>query len=210
MILGINEINEGIYLAALNKITRQLKKEGFIIQEDYITTELNRRIRLDLFAQKGEDRRIYEFKIGKNKIQRDQFLFLQNYARSIGARLFIIYLEVPYSKRICFEGIENIIYNQFLTDTPEELLNLAPKVYVENVDNVDINEINVDKDNIIDIKGNGTVYVEIEVGSRSDIRRDDGLNEKIRFDFSFRLKLDHLNKRILSAYYKIDTSWYYE
>ena len=209
MKLGINEINEGIYIAAINKVSSQLQRDGFIVKTDY-PIEANHRIRLDLFAQKGIDKRIYEFKIGKNKIQREQFAFLQNYARNIGARLFIIYLEVPYSKRISFEGIEDFIYKHFLRNTPEELLNLAPKVYVDNVDNIDINDIDVDLDNIIELRGSGTVYVEIEVGSRYDIRRGDGLNEKLKFDFSFRLRLDHLDKKILSSYYKIDTSWYYE
>ena len=209
MKLGINEINEGIYIAAINKVSSQLQRDGFIVKTDY-PIEANHRIQLDLFAQKGIDKRIYEFKIGKNKIQREQFAFLQNYARNIGARLFIIYLEVPYSKRISFEGIEDVIYEHFLRDTPEELLNLAPKVYVDNVDNIDINDIDVDLDNIIELRGSGTVYVEIEVGSRYDIRRGDGLNEKLKFDFSFRLRLDHLDKKILSSYYKIDTSWYYE
>ena len=209
MKLGLNEINEGIYIAAVNKISKQLQREGFVVKTDY-PIEANQRIRLDLFAQKGFDKRIYEFKIGKNKIQREQFAFLQNYARSIDARLFIIYLEVPYSKRISFEGIEGIIYNHFLEKTPEELLNLAPKLYVDNVDNIDINDIDVDFDNIIELRGSGTVYVEIEIGSRYDIRRGDGLNEKLKFDFSFRLRLDHLDKKILSSYYKIDTSWYYE
>ena len=81
---------------------------------------------------------------------------------------------------------------------------------MDNVDNIDINNIDVDLDNIIELRGSGTVYVEIEVGSRYDIRRGDGLNEKLKFDFSFRLRLDHLDKKILSSYYKIDTSWYYE
>ena len=91
MKLGINEINEGIYIAAINKVSSQLQRDGFIVKTDY-PIEANHRIRLDLFAQKGIDKRIYEFKIGKNKIQREQFAFLQNYARNIGARLFIIYL----------------------------------------------------------------------------------------------------------------------
>ena len=209
MKLGLNEISEGIYIAAVNKISKQLQREGFIVKTD-CPIEANQRTRLDLFAQKGFDKRIYEFKIGKNKIQREQFAFLQSYARGIGARLFIIYLELPYSKRISFEGIEDIIYNHFLEKTPEELLNLASKVYVDNVDNIDINDIDVDRNNIIELRGSGTVYVEIEIGSRFDIGRDDGLNEKLRFDFSFRLRLDHLEKEIISSYYKIDTSWYYE
>lgn len=209
MKLGISEINEGIYIAAVNKISQQLKKEGFLVRTEY-PIDSNRRIRLDLFAQKGGDKRIYEFKLGKNKIRRDQFVTLQNYAKNIGARLYIIYLEVPQSRRISFEGIEDIILNQFLQSLPKELLNLAPKVYVESVDNIDISDIDVDKDNIIELIGNGTVYVETEVGSRFDIQRGDGLNEKLEFDFSFKLRLDHLEKVIIYSYYKIDTGWYYE
>ncbi len=209
MKLGLKEIREGIYIAAVNKVSKELQRDGFIVKTDY-PIEVDQRFYLDLFAQKGIDKRIYEFKIGKNKIQRQQFSFLQNYARSIGARLFIIYLEVPYSKRIFFEGIENIIYNHFLEKTPVELLSLAPKVYVDKVDNIDINDIDVDRNNLIELRGNGAVSVEIEMGSRFDIKRGDGLNEKLRFDFSFRLRLDHLEKEILYSYYKIDTSWYYE
>lgn len=209
MKLGLSEINEGIYISAVNKVSKALQREGFTIQTNY-AAEFNQRIRLDLLAQKGLDKRIYEFKIGKNKIHKDQFAFLQSYARSIGARLYIIYLELPYSKHISFDGIDNIIYDHFLKVTPKELLNLAPKVYIENVENIEIDDIAVYMDNIIELSGSGTVYVETEFGSRFDIKRGDGLNEKLKFDFSFRLKLDHLNKRILSSYYKIDTSWYFE
>ena len=92
MKLGINEIREGIHIAAVNKISKQLKREGFIVKTEF-PIEDERRVYIDLFAQKGLDKRIYEFKIGKNRIQREQFTFLQSYARSVGARLFIIYLD---------------------------------------------------------------------------------------------------------------------
>ena len=213
MKLGIDEINEGIYLAAVNKVANQLKREGFVIYTEYtpdfILEKNNKKIRLDLFAQKGMDKRIYEFKLGKNRIQKTQFLFLQDYARKIGAKLFIIYLEIPSSKEISFNGIEDIIYEQFLEDTPDELLDLASRVYIEDVDNINIKSIEISKD-IISLEGEGTVYVEIEFGSNSDFINADGINEKLQFDFYFRLKLDHFNKSILHSYYKIDTAWYYE
>ena len=207
MKLGIGEINEGIHFTAVNKVARQLKREGFVVYTEY-SPENNRAIRLDLFAQKGMEKRIYEFKLGKNKIQREKFVKLQNYAKHIGARLFIIYLELPASKKISFDGIADIIFEHFQEDTPTELLELATKVYIDDVDDVNIQSIDVNED-IISLDGEGTVYVEIEFGSRSDIRNGDGLNEKLQFDFYFRLKLDHYNKKVIYSYYKIDTEWYY-
>lgn len=208
MKLGLNEVSEGIYLAAKNKVVKQLQHEGFAVYSEY-PLENNDRYRLDLFAQKGSDKRIYEFKLGKRRIQKSQFLFLQEYARKIGARLFIIYLETPSSKEITFHGIKDIIFKDFQNDTPDELLNLASRVYIDDIDNIMIHSIDVNGDIII-LDGDGTVYIEIEYDSRSDMRNRDGLNEKLQFDFYFRLKLNHYNRKIIHSYYKIDTTWYYE
>ena len=134
---------------------------------------------------------------------------MQEYARKIGARLFIIYLETPSSKEITFHGLEDIIFKDLQNDTPDELLNLASKVYINDINNVMIHSIEVN-DDIIILDGDGTVYVEIEFGSRSDLRNGNGLNEKLQFDFYFSLKLDHYNRKVIHSYYKIDTTWYYE
>ena len=133
------------------------------------------------------------------------------FCRSMPERsgLFIIYLETPSSKEITFHGIKDIIFKDFQNDTPDELLNLASRVYIDDIDNIMIHSIDVNGDIII-LDGDGTVYIEIEYDSRSDMRNRDGLNEKLQFDFYFRLKLNHYNKKIIHSYYKIDTTWYYE
>ena len=209
MKLGINEISEGIYISAINKVSRQLKREGFDTRTDYVIDNQRDRIQIDLFAQRENEKRIYEFKLGKNKIQRQQFVFLQDYARSIGARLYIIYLEMPYSKKVTFEGVEDILYNCFSNQEPEELMDLAPKVFIKNIENVDIEEIYFDKNNIIRLSGQGTIAVEIEDVNNS-MTSNNGFCEVLRFDFSFRLKLDCLHKVVIQFYSRIDTRWYYE
>ena len=88
MKLGINEIREGIHEAAILKIERQLNREGFDVKRNYSIEDSN--IEVDLFAYNNVEKRIYEFKIGHNKIQNKQFQLLQRYSRDIGAKLFII------------------------------------------------------------------------------------------------------------------------
>lgn len=207
MKLGINEIREGIHESAILKTERQLKREGFIAKRDYIIEDSN--LEVDLFAYNNVEKRIYEFKIGHNKIQNKQFLLLQNCSRNIGAKLFIIYLEVPQSKHIMFNGIEDIIFGHLCDYPPVELLELATHVHISNVTNIDINSIDVDNE-IVSMRGSGCILVDTQFGSKRDLVKNDGLEEHLEFDFWFRLKLDVAERKILNSYYKIDTGWYYE
>ena len=103
MKLGMDEIREGIYQAALNRTMRQLRLEGFTVEPECLFERA--RIRVDLFAHNNNEKRIYEFKFGRNRIQRNQLVRLQEFAKDIGARLYVIYLEMPQSKEISFDGI---------------------------------------------------------------------------------------------------------
>ena len=207
MKLGINEIREGIHEAAILKIERQLNREGFDVKRNYSIEDSN--IEVDLFAYNNVEKRIYEFKIGHNKIQNKQFQLLQRYSRDIGAKLFIIYLEVPHSKRIAFNGIEDIIFGHMTEFPPVELLELATHVNITDIANIDINAMDVD-DEIIHIRGSGSIFVDTQFGSPSDLYKNNGVEEHLEFEFWFRLKLNVAEKKILNSYYKIDTGWYYE
>lgn len=208
MKLGINEISEGIYISAKNKVVRQLQREGFKIYNEYAINNYNNKYVLDLFAVKGSDKRIYEFKIGKNKIQRNQFELLQGYAKSIGARLLIIYLEIPFSKEIIFDKIEDIIFDNLNDDPPNDLLELATHVYINYVHKIDLNSIKIQGD-IISLTGTGIITLETQMGSNRDFSNDDGYHENFDFEFSFKLRLDQFKRKIIYSYYKFDTSNYY-
>ena len=99
MKLGMNEIISGIEYTAIQKITSGLINEGFTVKNEYPSSADNG-ILFDLYAEKGEDKRIYELKIGKNRIQKKQFEALQKEAKRLGAKLYIVYLEVPRSNHI--------------------------------------------------------------------------------------------------------------
>ena len=208
MRLGINEINEGIYEAAIAKTIRQLTREKFEVIRDYrIENVDNLSVQVDLFAFNSYEKRIYEFKIGRNRIQRNQFERLQHYAREIGARLFVIYLEVPSSKRISFNHIEPIIHKDMAIKRPAELFDIHSITEIKHIENVDIEFAEID-DEIVNLRGRGTVVVELMNERFTHFGNEN--NEFIEFDFSFRLKLNVSEKTILLSYYKIDTNWFDE
>lgn len=207
MKLGIDEIREGIYQAALNRTMRQLRLEGFAVETERLFERAH--IRVDLFAQNNYEKRIYEFKFGRNRIQRNQLARLQEFAKSIGAKLFVIYLEMPQSKEIVFDGIENIIYGHLSEYPPQEICELATHFYIKDVDNVEISSIEVANE-VVKLAGSGCLIVDLQFGSHYDRRHGDAVNETVEFEFAFRLKLDVAEQSILHSYYKFDTSWYYD
>ena len=210
MKLGLDEITDGIYFAAINKLTKQLKFENFNVFTEYpIKTSEHSRIILDLYAEKGNDKRIYELKLGKNKVQRNKLVWLQNLAKQLGARLYIIYLEIPKSKEIEFYKIESIIMRDIERNMPSELISLATHVYVNDVESIDISSLIIDKD-IIKIEGQGNIILEAQYGSPRDIDEGFGEFKDLEIEFTFKLKLDHSEKEILYSYYKFDTKNFYE
>lgn len=210
MKIGIDEIRQGIHSAAIDKITQQLKKEGYNVIKDFHYNHTNSNgIRFDLWAEKGDDKRIYEFKIGKNRIYKNQFERLQAYAKELKAKLFIIYLEVPKSKEIEVDGLDSIILSDLIDNTPSELESLATCVRIDEVENLDITSICI-TNSYVKLVGTGTILVLAQFGSDRDLNRDDGFEQELSFDFYFKMTYDILNDKVIDSYYKIDTEWYYE
>lgn len=207
MKLGINEIKEGIYQAALNKTIQQLQRDGFEVKSNCFFERAD--IKVDLYAYNEIEKRIYEFKLGKNKIHRNQFVRLQELAQNIGARLYVIYLEMPQSKEIIFDGIEKILWNDLSQYPPQEIRELATHFYIKEVEHVDVSNINLTNE-LVNLSGSASLLVELQFGSHGDRKNGDGFEETVEFEFTFRLKLDVSERSILHSYYKFDTSWYYQ
>ena len=195
MKIGINEILEGIEYTAIQKITKELARDGFSVENKYSF--------FDIYAEKGNDKRVYELKIGKNKIQRRQFATLQEEARKLGAKLFIVYLEIPRSKEIEFEGLDQIIYEDFLNDFPSEIDALSTHTTIESIEDIEIDSINI-SDNIAKLTGSGTINVHLQFGSRSELKNNDAVEDVGSVDFFFKLSIDVATDEIIKRYYKID------
>lgn len=70
MKIGMNEILSGIEYTAIQKITKELVRDGFIVKNEF-SPEQDNRLFFDLYAEKGEDKRIYELKIGKIEFRKN-------------------------------------------------------------------------------------------------------------------------------------------
>ena len=160
-------------------------------------------ILFDLYAEKGEDKRIYELKIGKNRIQKKQFEALQKEAKRLGAKLYIVYLEVPRSNEIEFESLDQIIYEDLISDFPSEIDRLSTHSTIEEVSDIEIDSINI-SNGIAKLTGSGRMYIHLQFGSRSDLQNGDAAEDACSADFFFKLSVDMSSNKIIKRYYKID------
>ena len=203
MTLGINEILNGIEYSAVNKITASLIKQGFKVETNHLIANDNIDTFFDIYAEKGDDKRVYELKIGKNKIQKKQFVLLQEQAKKIGAKLFVVYLELPQSKNIQFEGIEKLIFEDLISNFPSELDELSTHTTIDEVYDVDIDSIIISND-VIKMEGSGTISIDLQFGSKTDLLNNDGMEDYSSADFFYKLNIDINTNRIIHRYYKID------
>ena len=202
MKLGMSEIIGGIEQVAMNKITNSLTEQGFVVRKDYTLPNSNKVV-FDIYAEKGSDKRVYELKLGKNKIQSKQFIKLQDGAKQLGAKLLIVYLEIPKTQAIEFAGIENIIYQDLIDNFPSELDAMSTHTTIESVDNLDIETISVDG-SVATITGAGTINVELQFGSRSDLHNGDAIIDSNSIDFFYKISIDVSTNCVVKHYYKID------
>ena len=195
MKIGMNEVIGGIEKVAMDRIKEGLEKEGF-----NVTTNKN----FDIYAEKETDRRIYELKLGKNKIQKKQYVKLQKKAEELGAKLYIVYLEIPYSKSIEFDGLNELLYENIINNFPNELDILSTHTYIEEISDIDISSIEI-TDNGLKANGSGSMYLRLQYGSDSDIKSDIGAEDYMTVDFFFKVTVNVSLDSITKAYYKFDT-----
>ena len=165
----------------------------------------NNDIAIDLFAKKGDEKRLYEFKYHKThndiKSKKSAIIEKKKYAEVIGAKFLVVYLE--------FEDLESKILGYIVEeDFPEELDSLSThtsikSIYIDSINSISISETS------INISGDATISVSLQYGSKSDLQNGDGDESSESFPMTFDADLD-CNLNIIKCQYEIDTDDFYK
>ena len=182
---------------AIKKTGDLLKKQGFIVYYEYSFELEDNTVRIDIFAEKDSDRRIYEFKVSDNKIQKAQYNRLQTIAKALNAKLYIVYLEKPKSAKIEFEGLNDILRNDINRKPSnafgEDQINLR----IKGIEGLVISSIIVKK-TIVRVEGTSIALISDE----SEIVEE--LNDYLESEFKFRITYDLAKEKVNHSYYKFD------
>ncbi len=192
--------------AAIEQKTNELKKAGYTVFSNKLMYFNNTNSEIDLYAEKGNDKKIFEFKvINKNFIKTDHVKRLKELSKSIGASIDLVYISPPDKMHIEFDGLAEKIESYFEGEGYPAIINeLSTHTSVESLEILKLLACYIYEEKI-EIKGEGVFYLELQWGSDADVRNDDGLIGSIDLPFDFDLSLS-LNLEILDFDYRVDTS----
>lgn len=209
MKLDRNLLNRCYHDTIITQYKKELENSGFTVYMEHLFS--NKRV--DLYAEKADEKRVYEFKmVGSPNQKKDQIVKFKDFALSHGATPYVVYVNPPEEKQIQFDGLDELLLHYFNnTEFPSELDQLSTHTSITSVYISDLTNVGV-SDGIINIDGFATISVELQYGSNSDLKREDGLLHTDRFPMSFSAKLSHYNGEyvIENIEYSIDTSSWYE
>ncbi|WP_305150786.1 hypothetical protein [uncultured Duncaniella sp.] len=194
----------GAELAAAMEIEHKYRKQGYTVTRDYVF-EGNR---VDLYAEKDDIKFIFEFKARPfTHNERSYFEHIRTKAKEQGIHFRVVIVNVPRSKEIKVEGIEETIFNSFMESIPDALDQLSPHTTIEGIETVEINCIDIKSYDEIIIRGSSAVTVTLNY----DKDDDEGYTDSYPFTFegvwslkSSLIQLSHFNSLEINtnAFYK--------
>ncbi len=209
------QIDRGILIQHFEKaVADQVKKDyeskGYSVYEEHSLGNY----RADLVAKKDSETVVIEIKSGSlSPRKRELHRNLREYVESQeNCRFIVIYASPPKDKDIEIDKITGILHAILKKDIPNNLDELSTHTSIDEIVDVDLDQIHLKSDNTIRVQGTGTVGVELQYGSGSDNRNDDGHITYAAFQINFSLDLVQSNgdldlKEIIEL--EVDTtSWY--
>jgi Holliday junction resolvase len=189
--------------AAIEQLADDYARQGF---------EVERGVQIggdiaDLVARRGGEILVFEVKTGRwTPEKRETARRLRDHAvQEQGARFVLVLAPPPRDKSLEIEGIEEVLQNLIEKHDQSELSDVSSHTRVAGVTDVDLTSI-VAGAEWIEVTGSGSVELELQFGSDSDLERDQGFtsHEAIPFAFHVLLDGDLKPKQVLSLELDLD------
>lgn len=199
------DIAQYLEAAKVEEISEQLKSEGYQVLSNRI--EPDTKFHYDIVAVKGDKRIAVEVKARSHLRESAGIIreLRENATRQGYDEFRLVIVNPPRERIIEIENFDNILYNYIVNASFADIEELAGRVSVEDVSDIEIDSIEVSADNI-DVHGTGIVSVSLEYGGGDS---NDGLSIDHDFPFTFTTTLSH-DMTIDDSKIDIDTSSFFE
>ncbi|HKH43765.1 MAG TPA: hypothetical protein VKM72_03785 [Thermoanaerobaculia bacterium] len=173
--------------AAIEQLTDDYSSQGFEVERDVQIGEDT----ADLVARKGDEILVFEVKTGQwTPEKREIARRLRDHAvQEQGARFVLVLAPPPRGKSLEIEGIEEILQSLVHEHCQRELSEVSSHTRVAGVTDVDLTSIMAGAE-WIEVTGSGSVELELQFGSDSDLDRDQGFTSHEVVPFAFHILLD--------------------
>ncbi len=202
-----------MHSVAIDQLTDEYKAKGYQVSKE----EPIGNYRADLVARKGDETIVVEIKAGKLTPERKaEVSKIADYIRDKhNYKFLVVFATPPKDKKLEVSNIDELLYGYISNHLPDDLNELSTHSVPEMVDDVNIDEVTVNQDGSILVKGNGVISLELQFGSDSDQNNGLGLtmHDSFPFDFEVTLELDDKKNftisREVDPKIEVDTSGYY-
>ena len=144
-----------------------LQSEGFKVELDKKIPNAKNMFYADLFATKGEDARLYEFKViqndnSKNKKHEKTIRQIKEIAATLNAKPIVVYVNPPEKKEIKIEGLEDGLYTYIISEPqlPSEIERISSNAEIVSIKVLNINNINISP-HIILVDGEAIINIKL-------------------------------------------------
>lgn len=181
-------------------------KDYLVTREEYF----DQNHQADLVARKGDEVIVVEVKTGRLTADRRKKLAqLGDYARTKNYKFLVVLATPPKPKKIDVPNLDELLFGYLIDNLPNELDTLSSRTHITDVSGSTADEVTVQEDGSITVKGSGVVEVSLGYGPQSD-----SAESTDNFPFTFDVLLNRAaSKELVIEEMKnlaIDTSDFYE
>jgi hypothetical protein len=192
---------------AIDQLVADYQAKGYQVTKEEKVGEYS----ADLVAKREGEVVVVEVKTEKMTAQkRKQVAEIGDYVRSQKNYKFLVVVATPPKpKRIDIPNIELLLFDYLIENFSQDFDRLSSHTRITDVSEATVDEVTVNEDGSIAVKGNGTVEVELQYGSTND-----GAERTDSFPFNFDVILKYKQNQELfladAENIDVDVSSFYE
>lgn len=172
--------------AAIEQISSEYDSKGYAVKNNIKIDGLF----IDLLVENEKEKIIFEFKSGLwDNEKREIVKSLRNkVVHELNAQFKLILVNLPEKNEIEVEGFEELLFEKLPEYFVDELSQLSTHTSLEEIADLNYSYVLINEEGI-NLVGNAIMSLELQFGSNSDLKRDDGFISYESMYFSFNVEL---------------------
>lgn len=175
---------------AIDQLVADYQEKGYQVDREKQIGDY----KADLVATKGDEVIVFEVKTGAmNPQMQGRLAQIGDYVRNRKNHKFLVVVATPPKrKKIQVPELDQLLFDHLVDHFPTSLDELSGRTRITEVSGATVDELTVQEDGRLLIKGSAEIEVELNYGSG-----DDGVTNEDYFPFTFELILKYTNERVL-------------
>lgn len=203
-----NYFVKALYEAKIQELIDNYSKRGFIAERNAFVDNQE----FDLLLHNSEKSQTLAFEVKIPPVTKDdinKIEQLREKSEELGYNFRLVTVSRPTEYEIEIDWLDEAVWDYVANqEQPQDIEEKAIHVSYEGVD-THIESITI-RGTTASVHATGTIYVQLQYGSNSDVAKNIGMLVKESFPFEGQFELDLTNRSVINASVDVDDSDWYE